>query len=100
MEIRTKKEGNNVEISLIGRLDTQASPDFENVIASLADERDLNIVLDIADMEYISSSGVRCFVLLLRSAKAGGSTLEVKNMRPEIREIFDMTGLSKVFGLN
>ena len=88
-----------VTINIAGRLDTQASPEMEEAIKPLLNEKNLDITVEVKDMEYISSSGVRCFVMLHRATSKGGGKLAICNMRSDIKNIFDMTGLSPLFGL-
>jgi serine/threonine-protein kinase RsbW len=56
-----------------------------------------DIELDCMDFTYISSSGLRLLLTLQKSVLARGGKLVIKNMKPEIKEVFDMTGFSKIF---
>ena len=50
-------------------------------------------------MEYISSTGLRAFVILLKTAKANNTTLIIKNLVPTVKELFDITGFSHIFSI-
>jgi len=84
---------------LSGRLDTTNAEDFSKLIQPLMNGAKNNIVMDCGDLEYISSSGLRMMLTLLKSVKQTEGSLKLLNMRPVIREVFDMTGFSKLFDI-
>lgn len=84
-------------VTLNGRLDTTNVREFEKQIAGLYDPAILSIEMDCIDFTYISSSGLRIFLILQKSVMARGGTLVLLNMRDEIKEVFDMTGFSAIF---
>ena len=90
-------EGNQTVISVKGRLDTVSAPEFEQAIAPVIAGDMKQIILDCTALEYISSSGLRLFLTLQKTAAAKQGTLILKGMKDEIKEIFDMTGFSAIF---
>lgn len=80
-----------------GRLDTTNSEDFEKKMTPLMTGANPDIELDCTDFVYISSSGLRLLLTLQKSVMARGGKLVIKNMKSEIKEVFDMTGFSKIF---
>lgn len=99
METSIFKENNTFTAMLSGRLDTLASPAFERDIAPLKENADKAIVLDCKELEYISSSGLRVFLSLLKTVKAAGGSLTIRNINNEIRNIFTITGFQKIFNI-
>jgi anti-anti-sigma factor len=89
--------GKQTLITINGRLDTVSAPQFEEAIAPILTGEMKEVVVDCAAMDYISSSGLRIFLALLKSAMAKKGNLLLKGMKPEIREVFDMTGFSAIF---
>ena len=57
------------------------------------------IVLDLTDLKSMDSLGLGTLVRLYVSAKAGGSAIELVNLRPRIRELFAITNLLSVFSV-
>lgn len=80
-----------------GRLDTTNSEEFEKMMTPMMTGDKPDIELDCTDFTYISSSGLRLFLTLQKSVLSRGGKLAIKNMKPEIKEVFDMTGFSKIF---
>ena len=96
----TIKEENGVYVLYIeGRLDTSAALQMGPVVESLEDCWGHDIVLDCSAMDYISSSGLRVFLQILKSAKAKHSRITVRGLTPSVRQIFDSTGFTELFGL-
>jgi anti-anti-sigma factor len=90
-------DGTQTVITVIGRLDTVNAPDFEKAIAPVLAGEMKEVVLDCTALDYISSSGLRLFLVLLKAVNAKQGQLCLKGMKPEIKEIFDMTGFSTMF---
>lgn len=97
MNTEIKEIDGKTVITVAGRLDTVTAPEFDKTVEGQGIAND--IVIDCADMEYISSAGLRSFITLLKRAKASGHILEIINLRQSIRPIFDMTGFSSIFNI-
>lgn len=95
LEIRTEKTGTGVLITLSGSLNTQTAPELEAKLPEISG----GAVLDIGGLEYISSAGLRVLLSLQKRMDDSGGTLIVKNARPEVMEVLDMTGFSSILTL-
>lgn len=91
-----EQEGNLIAI-LEGRLDTAAASQTEKDLKPLADCEGHDIILDCTDLKYISSSGLRLFLNILKTAKAKGSHVYITGMSDSIRSVFAMTGFINLF---
>lgn len=80
-----------------GRLDTAAAIQTEKDVQPLADCTGKNIVLDCSALEYISSSGLRIFLNVLKNAKAKGSRVFITGMSDDINKVFRITGFMNLF---
>jgi anti-sigma B factor antagonist len=56
-----------------------------------------DIVLDCTKLDYISSSGLRLFLSLLKAAKPKGSHVFITGMNDNLRQVFAMTGFTNLF---
>ena len=94
MTINKLVNGKELIISLAGRLDTTTAPELdEELKESLKEVEDLK--LDFANLEYISSAGLR--VLLSAQKKMNGQgKMTVKNVSETVMEIFEITGFSDI----
>jgi len=80
-----------------GRLDTAASVETEAAIAPLHKNDGKDVILDCTKLEYISSSGLRIFLGLLKSVKLKGNSVKIKGMNDDLRNIFTITGFIHLF---
>ena len=89
MTITKTVNGSEATLKVDGWLDTQASPDMQQELDALEPGID-SLVLDFADLEYISSSGVR---VVVAAYKKMDGALVVKNVSSGIMSIFKGTGI-------
>ena len=95
LQIEKKMSGRSLTVALAGELDTLTSPELERETQEL--ENVDEVVLDLKDLAYTSSAGLR--VLLGLKRRLGGRPLKLENIGVEVREVLDMTGSSKLLGL-
>lgn len=91
-----EKDGTLVAV-FEGRLDTaasvQTSKDLEPLNACLGQD----IILDCTHLEYISSSGLRLFLGILKNAKPKGSKVFLTGLNDDLKSVFAMTGFINLF---
>ena len=94
MTIEIKRNSEETVIKLVGRLDTTTAPALDKTInEDIADAK--NLVLDIKELEYISSAGLRVFLGAQKKMQKIGS-MKVTNVREEVMEVFEMTGFADI----
>ena len=91
MEYETKRVGNILTLYLKGRLDTLAANDFDTKVDMMLNGV-VTLFLDLKDLVYTSSSGLRVFAKILDIMEKNGEVI-FKNVSPEIRFVFEMTGM-------
>ena len=84
-------------VALEGRMDTAAAPEFEQALAPVWEMEQPRIMLDCQKLEYISSSGLRIFLKLKKFTASKGGQVALNALQPTVKEVFDMTGFSKMF---
>ena len=92
-----QQQGNELCAIFEGRLDTAASAKAEQDMQPLFNYEGGDIRLDCSRLEYVSSSGLRLFLALLKVTKPKGIHLYITGMSDDLREVFDMTGFSSIF---
>lgn len=91
MDITQTNEGDALVVSVSGRLNTSTAPELDKKLASLLGDTE-HLVLDFVDLVYISSAGLRVVLSTQKSMTRKGGTLVVRHVKPEIMEVFEMTG--------
>jgi len=82
---------------LEGRLDTAAASETEKAMSPLLDSKGRDVILDCTKLEYISSSGLRIFLSILKSAKSVGGRVYITGVSDEVSSVFVMTGFVNLF---
>lgn len=85
--------------TLEGELDTAAALEVEKALEPLYESNGRDIVIDCAKLDYIASSGLRILLGILKSAKASGSKVTLRDMNDDIKNVFKMTGLIALFDI-
>lgn len=83
-------------VTLDGSLDTINSITFLKEIEDLLTQPEPNIIVDCENLTYISSSGLRTFVLLQKSVLKNSGKMLIRKLRPEVLNIFELTGFTKI----
>lgn len=94
MTIEIKRNTNQIEIDLDGRLDTLTAPALEKTIADNVGCSE-NLVLDFKRLEYISSAGLRVLLGAEKRLKKSGS-MKLVNVCEDVMEVLEMTGFADI----
>ena len=96
MNVTITEEGTRASVRLEGRLATTNADQFMKDITPLMEGSHTEIDIDCTDMEYTSSQGLRMFLMLQKNVSARGAKLVLRNMKPHVKEVFDITGFSHI----
>lgn len=96
MNVTLNYDGTRTIVVLDGRLDTTNVEQFQKDIAPLLEGDKPDIEIDCTGMTYTSSQGLRQFLMLQKSVSSRGGHLVMKNMAPQVKEVFDITGFSHI----
>ncbi len=80
-----------------GRLDAVTVPALEAAFDEQLQAGHVQIVLDLTDVTYLSSSGLRALLRARKAAQAGGGDVVLCGMTPRVREVFEMIGFTSLF---
>jgi len=94
MTITKTQNGNELTVSLGGRLDTVTAPELDSELKASLDGVSA-LTFDFAELEYISSAGLRV-LLSAQKAMNGKGEMQVMNVNETIMEIFEVTGFSDI----
>jgi len=97
MNVRETLLDGSVVLSPIGRIDlTNAEAFKENLLRVVALAKTA-LILDLSEVDYISSAGLRSVMIASKAGKPNGVTLGIAAMRPVVREIFSISRFDLVF---
>ena len=99
MHILVRRNHDEVCVSLSGRLDGSTCGDFDAAVDDFLDRDGLSVLLELTDLEYVSSAGLASFLKLSKLLSAHGGSLSFTGLRGEVRKVFDASGLDRLFDL-
>ena len=90
MEIKKEQNGENLKLSLIGRLDAVTATNLDKVVQNdLTGIKDL--VMDFKELVYVASAGLRVLLMAQKKMNKQGS-MKIINVSDDVKDVFDMTG--------
>jgi anti-anti-sigma factor len=95
MEIKSAGE---VKIAVIpARVDANSAKEVETALNEVVNGGARKLVCDFAGNDYISSAGLRVFLSVLKQLQKNGGKIVLCQLKPYVREVFDMAGFSQLF---
>ena len=84
--------------AVVGEIDASTAPTLDGALADLPDG-DGPVVLDLGDVSFIDSSGLRVLIALATRASDVGRTVTLDRPSPTVARLLEITGLAEMFGL-
>lgn len=96
MNFKVEDHNNFLLVSIFDiRIDASISEDYKKALIPYVNDKP--IILDLNNLEFIDSSGLSTFIYLYKQAKKRGIPFRLINVNERVMNIFDMTGLTKLF---
>ena len=99
IEIQQEEQGEYRVLALSGRLDTETSADLELALSDLQAAGASRFVIDLENIGYVSSAGLRVLLALAKQLEGGRGTLRLCCLNDAVRQVFDVAGFSKLFAI-
>lgn len=96
MDVQVEEKSDVVIVRLSGRLDAASSAQVEQRLNGIVDAGHFKLVLNFADVDYLSSAGMRLMLAVLKKLKSLEGKVVVCDMAPEVLEVVKMTGFHHV----
>ena len=99
MQMTERRTADIVTLSLSGKLDTLTARAFEEKILVHIEAGDRRIIIDLAHLDYISSSGLRVFLLAAKRLDGSDGKVVLCSLKDPVKEVFDIAGFSSLFSI-
>ena len=99
MDIQEEKKGQVVIVKVSGRLDSNNSSELEQKISGLIDKNEKMILVDCQCLNYVSSSGLRVFLMGLKKMNTVQGKFMVCSLQDMVKDVFDISGFTSIFPL-
>jgi len=99
MNVRCERKQKGLVISVSGKVNAATAEDFENALQEAVSEDEMVCVLNLSELEFISSAGLRGILMVAKQMKARQGHLSVVGLKGPAREVFEISGLISLFEL-
>ncbi len=100
MEVTTERQGGILSICVDGRIDGSNVVEFEEAIREAIGDDDRVVIMDLENLRYISSAGLRAVLLTGKTLKGGGAELVLCSLSEPIRKVFEISGFDTLFAIH
>jgi len=90
-------ENNFWDIHLEGELDVSSADKLKEYLHNLADEKILDMKINLENLDYIDSTGLGVMIGVLKKLKTDNKEIYILNPKNNVKKIFTITGLDKIF---
>lgn len=100
MEILEAQEGPVAVLRPVGRLDSNSCRELEDRLMPMVEVDGAAIVLDFADLDYVSSAGLRVLLMAAKRARATNARIALSALQQQVRTVFDISGFTALFEIH
>jgi len=97
MQFSVKTAGEVAIVMLQGKLDHRTSPDVQEQMTVLFEKGEAKILVNLKDLDYVSSAGLRIFLAAARQLKPDGGEIRICSLNDIVREVFEISGFTTIF---
>ena len=98
--IKTGKEQGAVILAVKGRIDSVAAPEFGKQMDDLINQGETRIIFNLSELDYISSAGLRCILLMAKNLKEKKGKIVLAAVKPSVMKVFEISGFSSIIPIS
>ena len=99
MDIHEERKDGFLVLGLEGRLDAVSSKMFEEKVLALVDGGETRIVIDLSRLDYVSSAGLRVFLVASKRLTPVGGKVVLCSLQEPVKQVFDIVGFYSIFSI-
>ena len=99
MDIHEERKDGFLVLGLEGRLDAVSSKMFEEKVLALVDGGERRIVIDLSRLDYVSSAGLRVFLVASKRLTPVGGKVVLCSVQEPVKQVFDIVGFYSIFSI-
>jgi len=97
IQMREEERGGVLLVTPLGRLDSNTSEDFGDKLFARLDGGVRRLAIDMSGLDYVSSAGLRAFLLTAKKLQDMGGRMALGGMNPSVKQVFTLAGLLSIF---
>ena len=87
-----------LQLDIEGKIDATTSDDFQSLVLR-AFTKENSVIINLENVNYMSSAGLRALVLGQKTAESKGGKLIIINVQPQVKEVFRVTGFDTILDI-
>ena len=95
MNVLVQRQSSNLALVTHGRVDGANASAFQAALQEAIEDSDEGVVLDLENLTYISSAGLRSILLVAREIQNSGKRFAVCSLTGQVKEVFEVGGFDK-----
>ncbi len=99
LSLREEQGDNIIKVYLTGEVDIYSSQELKEKLYEIVDSKKMDLKIDCKELQYIDSTGLGILVGTLKKSKQNKNKVYISNLKENIKKLFLITGLDKVFEL-
>jgi len=99
MNVSEERKPGVLVLGLSQRLDATTAKMFEDRVLAAIDAGERRLVIDLALLDYVSSAGLRVFLVAAKRLKTIDGRLAVSGLNEHVRQVFDIAGFSSILNI-
>jgi anti-anti-sigma factor len=99
MDIYEERKDGLLVLGLEGRLDATNSKMLEDKVLAVIDEGEKQLVIDLSQLDYVSSAGLRVFLLASKRLHPAGGKLVLCSLQDPVKEVFEIVGFFSILSI-
>jgi anti-anti-sigma factor len=99
MDIHEERKDGFLVLCLEGRLDALNSKLFEEKVLGVIDEGETRFVIDLSRLAYVSSAGLRVFLVASKRLSPAGGKVVLCSLQEPVQQVFDIVGFYSIFSI-
>ena len=97
MEVKISwEEGDKAIIDVVGKINALTAPEFEKSLLNFISEGKNRIILNLSEVDYISSAGLRSILVIAKNLMSKGGKLILSSLQPDVKEVFEISGFTTI----
>ena len=94
--IETTRDAGALTVKVRGRIDGSNASEFQDKVKNIFTDEDKTVMMDMSELEYISSAGLRVVLMLAKLLEQRKLNFAIHSLSDPIREVFEISGFDKI----
>lgn len=94
-----EKENGVSRLALKGYLDAHTAPNLEDALQELIERGKYKILINLGELDYISSAGLGVFMAFIEEARENGGDIKISELKPKVLSVFELLGFPALFDI-